>query len=127
MTFYEYTLENSPIMARPDCHSACKIWKPFDSQIARSARRKCIWRVLRREPPALICAPSNVRDVSTSRRLWFNSNSRLSLKELTMSLMLFFNEPCPKCYMPIMQGVVDAHPSRNDVAIQNSTAQTAAL
>jgi hypothetical protein len=53
--------------------------------------------------------------------------SRLSLKELTMSLMLFFNEPCPKCYMPIMQGVVDAHPSRNDVAIQNSTAQTAAL
>jgi hypothetical protein len=36
-----------------------------------------------------------------------------------MSLMLFFNEPCPQCSKPIMQGAVDAHPSRNDVAIQN--------
>jgi hypothetical protein len=33
MTFYEYTLENSPIMARPDCHSACNFGSDAISMI----------------------------------------------------------------------------------------------
>jgi hypothetical protein len=36
-----------------------------------------------------------------------------------MSLNLFFNETCPKCRKPIMQGVVEPHPSRRDVALEN--------
>jgi hypothetical protein len=28
-----------------------------------------------------------------------------------MSFRLFFNEPCPKCHKPLMQGVIEPHPS----------------
>jgi RNase P subunit RPR2 len=36
-----------------------------------------------------------------------------------MSLVLFRNEICPKCHKPLMQGVVEAHPSRDDLALHN--------
>jgi hypothetical protein len=36
-----------------------------------------------------------------------------------MSLNLFFNEPCPKCRKPIMQGAVEPHPTRRDIALEN--------
>jgi hypothetical protein len=36
-----------------------------------------------------------------------------------MSLNLFINETCPKCRKPTMQGVIEAHPSRRDIALEN--------
>jgi C4-type Zn-finger protein len=36
-----------------------------------------------------------------------------------MSLNLFFNDTCPKCRKPTMHGVIEAHPSRRDIALQN--------
>jgi hypothetical protein len=36
-----------------------------------------------------------------------------------MSLYLFFNETCPDCGKPTLQGTIEAHPSRRDVALQN--------
>jgi hypothetical protein len=39
--------------------------------------------------------------------------------ELTMSLLLSVGEVCPKCHKPLMQAVVEAHPSRRDVALEN--------
>jgi hypothetical protein len=36
-----------------------------------------------------------------------------------MSLTLFINETCPKCRKPIMHGVIEAHPSRRDIALEN--------
>ena len=36
-----------------------------------------------------------------------------------MSLTLFLNEICPRCRKPIMRGVVESHPSRRDLALQN--------
>jgi hypothetical protein len=36
-----------------------------------------------------------------------------------MPLNLFFNEVCPKCRKPIMQGFVEAHPNRRDVALES--------
>jgi hypothetical protein len=36
-----------------------------------------------------------------------------------MSLILSSGEICPKCRKPSMQGVVEAHPSRRDVALHN--------
>jgi hypothetical protein len=36
-----------------------------------------------------------------------------------MSLNLHFNERCPKCGKPTMRSVIEAHPSRTDVALQN--------
>lgn len=46
-------------------------------------------------------------------------SDRLARRELNMSLNLFFNETCPKGRKPIMQGVVEPHPSRRDVALEN--------
>jgi hypothetical protein len=36
-----------------------------------------------------------------------------------MSLTLHFNERCPKCGKVKMRSVIEAHPSRSDVALQN--------
>jgi hypothetical protein len=36
-----------------------------------------------------------------------------------MSFILFFNETCPKCRKPVMRAVIEPHPSRRDVALQN--------
>jgi hypothetical protein len=36
-----------------------------------------------------------------------------------MSLNLYFNELCPTCRKPTMQSVIEAHPSRTDIALQN--------
>ena len=36
-----------------------------------------------------------------------------------MSLNLFIHDTCPKCYKPIMQAVIEAHPTRRDLALQN--------
>jgi hypothetical protein len=36
-----------------------------------------------------------------------------------MSLTVFFNETCPRCFKPIMRGVIEPHPSRRDLALQN--------
>jgi hypothetical protein len=36
-----------------------------------------------------------------------------------MTFNLFFNEPCPKCHKPLMQGVIEAHPSTPHLALQN--------
>jgi hypothetical protein len=42
---------------------------------------------------------------------------RLARKELTMSLMFHFNDPCPKCGKPSMYAVIDRHPTKSDIAI----------
>ncbi len=36
-----------------------------------------------------------------------------------MSLILSSGEVCPKCRKPLMQGVVEAYPSRRDIAFHN--------
>jgi hypothetical protein len=36
-----------------------------------------------------------------------------------MSLVLSNGETCPRCRKPLMQGVVEAHPSRRDIAFHN--------
>jgi len=36
-----------------------------------------------------------------------------------MSLRFFFNDRCPKCAQPTMQAVIEAHPSRRDLALHN--------
>lgn len=36
-----------------------------------------------------------------------------------MSLTLFVGETCLQCRKPTMQAVVEPHPSRSDVALQN--------
>jgi len=36
-----------------------------------------------------------------------------------MSLTLFVNESCPKCSKPIRLAVIEPHPTRDDVALQN--------
>jgi hypothetical protein len=36
-----------------------------------------------------------------------------------MSLTVFFSETCPKCHKPIMQAVIEPHPTRDDCALQN--------
>jgi hypothetical protein len=36
-----------------------------------------------------------------------------------MPLVLSAGEVCPKCRKPTLQGVVEAHPSRRDIALHN--------
>jgi hypothetical protein len=36
-----------------------------------------------------------------------------------MSLTLHSNDPCPKCRKGITQSVIEAHPSRYDIAVRN--------
>jgi uncharacterized Zn finger protein len=36
-----------------------------------------------------------------------------------MSLNLPYNDPCPRCGKLTMQSVIEPHPRRNDIAIQN--------
>ena len=36
-----------------------------------------------------------------------------------MSFTLFMKETCPRCRKPTMQGVIEAHPSRRDIALEN--------
>jgi ssDNA-binding Zn-finger/Zn-ribbon topoisomerase 1 len=36
-----------------------------------------------------------------------------------MSLAFYFNDPCPKCRKPLMQAVIEKHPTRQDLAVQN--------
>jgi hypothetical protein len=36
-----------------------------------------------------------------------------------MSLVLSSGEVCPRCHKAPMQGVVEAHPSRSDIALHN--------
>ena len=36
-----------------------------------------------------------------------------------MSLNLPYNDPCPRCHKPTMDSVIEAHPRRNDIALQN--------
>jgi hypothetical protein len=36
-----------------------------------------------------------------------------------VSLVLSSGEICPRCRKPLMQGVVEAHPSRRDLALHN--------
>jgi len=36
-----------------------------------------------------------------------------------MSLVLSSGEVCPRCHKALMQGVVEAHPSRRDLALHN--------
>ena len=68
MTFSEYTLENSPIIVRPEC-PACTA-QMYLARIERRSR-------------ASIFAPSNVRGVSTSKEPWCSSNRRGAKSPLT--------------------------------------------
>jgi hypothetical protein len=36
-----------------------------------------------------------------------------------MSLTLFIDDICPKCHQPMMQAIIEPHPSRRDLAFQN--------
>jgi hypothetical protein len=36
-----------------------------------------------------------------------------------MSLILFYNDTCPKCLKPKMRAVIELHPTRRDLALQN--------
>jgi len=36
-----------------------------------------------------------------------------------MSLTLFIHDTCPKCHKPIMQAIIEPHPTRRDLALQN--------
>jgi len=36
-----------------------------------------------------------------------------------MTFSLSFNDTCPKCHKPIMQAVIESHPSNPDLALQN--------
>lgn len=36
-----------------------------------------------------------------------------------MSFTMFLSEMCPRCRKPITQTVIEAHPSRPDLALQN--------
>jgi hypothetical protein len=36
-----------------------------------------------------------------------------------MPLTLSINDTCPKCHKPIMQAVIEPHPTRRDLALQN--------
>jgi hypothetical protein len=36
-----------------------------------------------------------------------------------MSLALFTRDTCPKCHKPIMQAVIEPHPTRRHLALQN--------
>jgi len=38
-----------------------------------------------------------------------------------MPLTFYFNDPCPRCAKPMMQAVIERHPSRNDLALHNFT------
>jgi hypothetical protein len=42
-----------------------------------------------------------------------------TLKELTVSLTLFTDEPCPRYRKPIRQTTIDLHPSIPDIALHN--------
>ncbi len=36
-----------------------------------------------------------------------------------MSLTMFYRETCPKCHRPMMQAVIEPHPTRSELALQN--------
>jgi hypothetical protein len=36
-----------------------------------------------------------------------------------MSLVVYTNDPCPKCFNSWALGVVDRHPTRRDIALHN--------
>ncbi len=36
-----------------------------------------------------------------------------------MSLTLFIHDTCPKCHKPTMQAIIEPHPTRRDLALQN--------
>jgi C4-type Zn-finger protein len=36
-----------------------------------------------------------------------------------MSLVFYFNDPCPKCRQPRVNAIIEKHPSRKDLAVQN--------
>ena len=36
-----------------------------------------------------------------------------------MAFTLFYNDTCPRCRKPLMRGVVEPHPSRPDLALNN--------
>ena len=36
-----------------------------------------------------------------------------------MSLNMFYRETCPKCHQPMMQAIIEPHPSRRDLALEN--------
>jgi uncharacterized Zn finger protein len=36
-----------------------------------------------------------------------------------MSLVFHSNDPCPRCGKALMQAVIEAHPSRRDLALHN--------
>ena len=36
-----------------------------------------------------------------------------------MSLNMFYRETCPKCHKPMMQPVIEPHPTRSELAFQN--------
>jgi hypothetical protein len=36
-----------------------------------------------------------------------------------MAFKLNYNDPCPRCRKPTMQSVIELHPSRTDIALQN--------
>jgi hypothetical protein len=36
-----------------------------------------------------------------------------------MSLTFYSNDACPKCSKPTLQSVIEPHPSRRDLALQN--------
>ena len=42
-----------------------------------------------------------------------------SEKELTMSVTLFTDEPCPRCRKPIRQTTVELHPTNRALALHN--------
>jgi hypothetical protein len=45
--------------------------------------------------------------------------TRLTQKEPIMSLALFINDSCPNCHKPTMQAVIEPHPTRRDLALEN--------
>ncbi len=47
------------------------------------------------------------------------NNFAMGEKELAMSLTFRLNEPCPKCRKPIMQSVIELHPTQRDLALHN--------
>lgn len=36
-----------------------------------------------------------------------------------MSLVFHLNDPCPRCGEPLLQAIIESHPSRRDLALYN--------
>jgi hypothetical protein len=44
---------------------------------------------------------------------------RRARKELAMSLIFLFREPCPRCGQRLLQAVIETHPTDRTIALHN--------